>query len=97
MKITPMTTNHHADERPRTHFSPRVANTNTLLSDHPIPPESFNMPFVSRYVDVAQEDLSGFSTNPVIYFRFSHAFDVTTIDAPDLIHDAGRVGEPGVI
>jgi len=54
------------------------------LSDHPIPPESFSLPFVERYVDVAQEDIDGFSTNPVIYFRFSHPYDFGTINEPDL-------------
>jgi dienelactone hydrolase len=62
----------------------RVADGRIDLSDHPIPPGSFNLPFVERYVDVAQEDLEGFSTNPVAYFRFSHPYDFTTINEPDL-------------
>jgi pimeloyl-ACP methyl ester carboxylesterase len=62
----------------------RLEDGHIDLSDHPIPPDSFSLPFVSRYVDVAQEDIDGFSTNPVVYFRFSHPYDFATIDKPAL-------------
>jgi pimeloyl-ACP methyl ester carboxylesterase len=35
---------------------------------------------VNRYVDVAAEDLDGFSTNAVAIFRFSHEYDFGTVN-----------------
>jgi pimeloyl-ACP methyl ester carboxylesterase len=41
------------------------------------------LPYVERYVSVAQEDLDGFSTNPVVFFRFSQPYDFGTVDCKD--------------
>jgi pimeloyl-ACP methyl ester carboxylesterase len=49
------------------------------LSMHPSPPEDLGIPFVNRYVDVAAEDLDGYSTNAVAIFRFSHKYDGKTV------------------
>jgi pimeloyl-ACP methyl ester carboxylesterase len=49
------------------------------LTGHPTAPNSFGLPIVARYVDVAQTDLDGFSTNPVVSFRFSHAYDQKSV------------------
>src|SRR5262249_12261788 len=45
-------------------------------------PDSYGMPLVKRYVDVAQEDLDGFSTNPVVFFRFSHPYNKESVQCP---------------
>jgi pimeloyl-ACP methyl ester carboxylesterase len=49
------------------------------LRDHPRAPDDFGLPFVARYMDLSSEDLEGFSTNPVIYFRFSHSFSFGSV------------------
>ena len=43
------------------------------LSFYPLPPEDLGLPIINRYVDAAN-GLPGFSTNPTVYFRFSHAY-----------------------
>jgi hypothetical protein len=62
----------------------RVKGGRMDLGGHPVPPDSFNLPFVERYIGVAEEDLTGFSTNPVIFFRFSHAYDFGSVQEPNL-------------
>jgi hypothetical protein len=48
------------------------------LSGHPMPPASIEPPVAARFIeDVAT--LSGFSTNPIVYFRFSTAYDNTAL------------------
>lgn len=49
------------------------------LDGHPRAPDDFGLPFVGRYMDLSSEDLEGFSTNPVVFFRFSHAYSFSTI------------------
>lgn len=49
------------------------------LSGHPLPPSDLGLPFVERYVDASSEDLDGFSTNPVVFFRFSEAYDFRSV------------------
>ena len=58
----------------------RIKDGHVDLTGHAVAPASYGMPMVERYVDVAQEDLTGFSTNPIVLFRFSHAYDVATIN-----------------
>lgn len=53
------------------------------LSSHPFPPASFNLPYVQRAAEVADADLDGFSTNPVVFFRFSHPYDFATVACDD--------------
>jgi pimeloyl-ACP methyl ester carboxylesterase len=57
----------------------RLSSSGIDLDGHPVPPASFSLPFVSRYVQVAAEDLDGFSTNPVALFRFSHEYDFGSV------------------
>lgn len=45
------------------------------LSGHPRPPAEAGLPIVERFIDGADGSLSGFSTNPVVYFRFSEDYD----------------------
>jgi hypothetical protein len=54
------------------------------LGTHPVPPENLGIPLVNRYVEAASADIDGFSTNPVVYFRFSHKYDWATVDADTL-------------
>ena len=42
----------------------RIKNGHVDLSGHAVAPDSYGLPMVERYLDVAQEDLTGFSTNP---------------------------------
>ncbi|HEX7479900.1 MAG TPA: hypothetical protein VF331_19010, partial [Polyangiales bacterium] len=44
------------------------------LSAHPVPATSLGVPIVERFVKAAGDSLTGFSTNPVAYFRFSEPF-----------------------
>jgi pimeloyl-ACP methyl ester carboxylesterase len=56
----------------------RQANGKIDLSGHPVPPVDLGVPFINRYAETAQEDLTGFSTNAVAILRFSHAYDFDT-------------------
>ncbi len=47
------------------------------LSGHPVPPSTLGIPIVERFVKAAGDSLSGFSTNPVAYFRFSEPFSAS--------------------
>lgn len=49
------------------------------LRDHPRAPDDFGLPFMGRYMDLSSEDLEGFSTNPVMFFRFSHPFSFNSV------------------
>ena len=62
------------------------------MQGHPVAPSSFGLPFVERYIEVAGEDLSGFSTNPVISFRFSHPYDFSTVHGEDTM-----TGKPATV
>jgi hypothetical protein len=44
------------------------------LNGHPAPPASLRPPVAARFVEDAAKQ-RGFSTNPVVYFRFSTAYD----------------------
>jgi hypothetical protein len=43
------------------------------LSGHPVPPTQF-APLIDRVITATAEDVSGFSTTPVVIFRFSEYF-----------------------
>jgi hypothetical protein len=43
------------------------------LSQYPVPPADLGLPIVNRYIDAAAQQ-PGFSTNPTIFFRFSHPY-----------------------
>jgi pimeloyl-ACP methyl ester carboxylesterase len=58
----------------------RLKDGHLDLSGHPQAPDSYGLPIVQRYIDVAGEDLDGFSTNPVVFFRFSHPYDGHTVE-----------------
>lgn len=49
------------------------------LREHPRAPDDFGLPFMGRYMDLSSEDLEGFSTNPVMFFRFSHPFSFNSV------------------
>jgi pimeloyl-ACP methyl ester carboxylesterase len=58
----------------------RLKNGKLDLSGHPAPPDSTGLPLLKRYLDAAEQDMDGFSTNAVAYFRFSHEFDWESVD-----------------
>lgn len=53
------------------------------MNGHPVPPPELGVPFIERYAKVAGEDLTGFSTNAVAIFRFSHPYDFNSVKADD--------------
>ncbi|MFI5306989.1 MAG: hypothetical protein ACHQ53_06545 [Polyangiales bacterium] len=61
----------------------RLKSGHVDMTGHPTPPASFGLPYIERYVSVANEDLDGFSTNPVVFFRFSQPYDFSTVDCKD--------------
>lgn len=73
----------------------RLKDGRVDLEGHPVPPDTFSLPFVSRYVEVAGQDLDGFSTNPVAFFRFSHAYDFRTVTADTVQIVDITPGSPG--
>lgn len=72
------------------------------LSGHPRPDDALPVDVLGRVIDAAEEDLDGFATNPVVYFRFSRPYewgDVTgervrlvdlTPGSPEAGRDLGR-------
>jgi len=52
----------------------RMKDGHLDMSGHPAPPTVLNVPIIQRYLD-AVEGETGFSTNPVVFFRFSQEFD----------------------
>ncbi len=61
----------------------RLKDGHPDLNGFPTPPASLNLPYVERYVQVAQQDLDGFSTNPVVFFRFSQPYDFGSVECKD--------------
>lgn len=45
------------------------------LSGHPSPATAVSIDVLGRHIETAEQDLDGFGTNPVIYFRFSHPYE----------------------
>ncbi|MBX3271908.1 MAG: hypothetical protein KF729_16690 [Sandaracinaceae bacterium] len=50
------------------------------LTAHPSPSTALAVDVLGRHIAQAQTDLDGFATNPVIYFRFSRAYEWGDID-----------------
>lgn len=65
------------------------------LDAHPRAPDEYGLPFVGRYLDLSSEDLDGFSTNPVIYFRFSHPFQFQSVSGDGVRIVDITPGSPG--
>src|SRR5689334_15986651 len=57
----------------------RRTATGLDLSTHPSPGTVLPVDIIGRYLDASEEDLDGFATNPVVYFRFSHPYDWDTV------------------
>lgn len=57
------------------------------LSAHPHPPAEAGLPIIERFIDATDGEVRGFSTNPVIYFRFSddYTFDDVSGDTAMII------------
>ncbi|MFK7992335.1 MAG: hypothetical protein AB8I08_40315, partial [Sandaracinaceae bacterium] len=51
------------------------------LRGHPTPGTALDIDVFGRHLDAAAEDLDGFATNPVVYFRFSRGFDFDSANA----------------
>ncbi|AKF08544.1 alpha/beta fold hydrolase [Sandaracinus amylolyticus] len=49
------------------------------LSGHPTPGTALPVDVLGRHIAASEEDLDGFATNPVIYFRFSRGYDGASI------------------
>ncbi|HJL05223.1 MAG TPA: hypothetical protein RMH85_07125 [Polyangiaceae bacterium LLY-WYZ-15_(1-7)] len=49
------------------------------LRGHPTPDTAVDVDIIDRYLRASEEDLAGFSTNPVVYFRFSEPYDWDTV------------------
>lgn len=49
------------------------------LSGHPSPGTALPIDIIDRYLRASEEDLRGFSINPVVFFRFSHPYDWDTV------------------
>jgi len=64
----------------------RLGDDGIDMSGHPAPPTVLNVPIIQRYLD-ALGDVDGFSTNPVMYFRFSEAYDWDDVRGNILIVD----------
>jgi pimeloyl-ACP methyl ester carboxylesterase len=62
----------------------RLKDGHVDMSGHAVAPDSYGLPMVKRYLDVAGEDLSGFSTSPIVQFRFSHQYDEATTKCVEL-------------
>lgn len=58
----------------------RRTSTGLDLSGHPQPPSTI----VGRYWQAAEEDLTGFATNPVVVFRFSHDVAADTLNGENV-------------
>lgn len=49
------------------------------LSGHPTPGTALSIDVLGRTIEAAEEDLDGWATNPVVYFRFSRGYDAANI------------------
>ncbi len=78
----------------------RTADGHIDLTGHPHPGTAVSFDVIDRYLRASEEDLDGFSTNPVVFFRFSKPYDWDTIGgtlrivditpaSPDYDHDTG--------
>ncbi|MCB9629062.1 MAG: hypothetical protein H6725_16950 [Sandaracinaceae bacterium] len=53
----------------------RRTATGLDLSTHPTPATALDIDAIDRYLRASEADLDGFSLNPVVFFRFSRAYD----------------------
>ena len=74
----------------------RKANGGTDLSNYPLPPPDLGLPIINRYIDAASQQ-PGFSTNPTIFFRFSHPYSMnnTEVQAAIKLVDVTDSTQPG--
>ena len=49
------------------------------MRGHPSPETAVEVDIMDRYLRAMEDDLTGFATNPVIYFRFSEPYDWDTV------------------
>ncbi len=49
------------------------------LEGHPHPGTALSIDIIDRYLRASETDLSGFSNNPIVYFRFSEPYDWGTV------------------
>ncbi len=64
----------------------RMTDGHIDMTGHPAPPTVLNVPIIQQYLD-AVETVDGFSTNPVMFFRFSEAYDWQDVRGGILIVD----------
>lgn len=63
----------------------RMKDGHVSLAGHPHPGvQVLPVDVVERYLSAAEKDLTGFSTNPVVYFRFSKLVDFGTLGADSI-------------
>ncbi|MEZ4335327.1 MAG: hypothetical protein R3B82_01755 [Sandaracinaceae bacterium] len=60
-------------------------STGIDLTAHPTPSTALAVDVLGRHIDAIEEDLDGFATNPVIYFRFSRPYEWGDISADSLM------------
>jgi hypothetical protein len=61
----------------------RRTDTGIDLSGHPVPPDDFSPDTAARYIEESKT-LKGFSTNPVVFFRFSKPLRFTDLSLDTL-------------
>lgn len=64
----------------------RLSSDGINMVGHPAPPTVLEVPIIQRYLD-AMSEMNGFSTNPVMFFRFSKAYDWDDVRGNVLIVD----------
>ena len=57
----------------------RLVDGRPDLGGHPSPGTALPVDVIGRHIEASEEDLDGWATNPVVYFRFSRAYDGATI------------------
>lgn len=63
----------------------RRTPTGLDLSNHPSPGTVLDEDVLGRLINTAEQDLDGFATNPVVYFRFSQPYEWMDIDGDRLL------------
>lgn len=58
----------------------RTSDGHLDLSGFPSPGTALPVDVIGRHLEASEEDLDGFATNPVVFFRFSRGFDGGSID-----------------
>ncbi|MFW6197824.1 MAG: hypothetical protein ACOC5B_03080, partial [Myxococcota bacterium] len=74
----------------------RRTNTGLDLTGFPTPATALAVDVMGRYVEAAEEDLTAFGTNPVVFFRFTEAYTSVSGATVKLVNlDAPGTGSPG--